>query len=84
MGMKHFSNTKEALAWIGELFEENPDNIKPDTPREKVAAWDSLGMLTLMSKLDEEFSIILEEDKAAELKKVGDLLDVLRVHGCLD
>ena len=81
--MKHFNNIDEVLAWLAELFEENPDNIKPDTPREKIKAWDSLGMLTLMSRLDEELNIILDEEKTAEMKKVDDLLDVLREHGCL-
>jgi acyl carrier protein len=82
--MKKFNNTEEALAWIAELFEENPDNVKADTPREKIEAWDSLGMLTLMSRLDEDFNIILEEDQASELKSIADLLAILRSHGCLD
>ena len=84
MAMKKFNNTEEALAWIAELFEENPDNVKADTPREKIEAWDSLGMLTLMSRLDEDFNIILEEDLASELKSIADLLAILRSHGCLD
>ena len=82
--MTKFQNTEEALAWIAELFEENPDNIKADTLREKIEAWDSLGMLTLMSRLDEDFNIILEEDQASELKSIADLLAILRSHGCLD
>ena len=82
--MKKLNNTEEALQWVAELFEENPAKIKPDTPRKQVAAWDSLGMLTLMSRLDEEFGIILDEENLAKFGKVGDILEVLRLHGCLD
>ena len=82
--MKKLNNTEEALQWVAELFEENPTNIKPDTPRKQVAAWDSLGMLTIMARLDEEFGIILDEENLAQFVKVGDILEVLRLHGCLD
>ena len=82
--MNKFNNTEEALAWLAEIFEAPPESIRPDTPREKIEAWDSLGMLTLMSRLDEDFNIILEEDLASELKSIADLLAILRSHGCLD
>jgi acyl carrier protein len=81
--MKELNNVDEALQWIAEIFEASPESIQPDTPREKVEAWDSLGMLALMARLDEDFSIILDEDGAAELKKIGDVLELLKVNGCL-
>ena len=41
-------NEKEVLTWIAELFEEPLDNIRPDTSRDDIDAWDSLGVLNLM------------------------------------
>ena len=77
-------NTEEALRWIANLFEEQFENITLETPREKIEAWDSLGILTLMAALNENFDIILSEDEIPELRKVSDILAVLRDRGKLD
>ena len=73
----------EALAWLAGIFEESPDALRPDTPRDEIAAWDSLGVLTLMAELDEKFNIQLEADEMENMKKVQDLLAVLERHGAL-
>ena len=70
----------EALKWIADLFEEPPDNINPLTSREEIAAWDSLGMLSLLAGLDENFDIRLPVEKSNGLRTVGDILEVLRQH----
>ncbi len=77
-------NTEEALRWIANLFEEQVENITPETPREKIEAWDSLGILTLMAALNENFDIILSENEIQELRKVGDIFAVLSDRGKLD
>jgi len=76
-------NIDEALEWIADLFEESPENIKSDTPRDEIPAWDSLGILTLMSRLDEDFEILLSDDEVQDLRSVNDILDALRRHGKL-
>jgi len=73
----------EAMAWIAQVFEMTPDQLTPDTHRENVAAWDSLGALTLMASLDSDFGIVLTDDDIQTVKTVGDLLDVMRRHGKL-
>jgi acyl carrier protein len=77
-------NLKEALRWIADLFEEPVENIQPDTLREAVQAWDSLGVLTLMAKLDEDFDIQLPEEEIQGLKKIGDILKILSQQGKLN
>ena len=77
-------NAEEALAWIAELFEEAVENISPETPRDEIPAWDSLGILTLMARLDEDFEILLEEEEVQELRSVGDILDALKRYEKLD
>lgn len=73
----------EALAWLSGIFEEAPESIRPETSRDEIAAWDSLGVLTLMAELDEKFNIQLEADDMQDMKKVQDLLDLLVRHGAL-
>ena len=76
--------TNEALEWIADLFEESPEEINPDTPRDEIPAWDSLGVLTLMSRLDEDFDILLTDDEVQELRSINDILKALKRHNKLD
>ena len=74
----------EALHWIAELFEETAAGILPDTSRDAIPNWDSLGVLTLMAGLSERFDITVNADELAEMKRVDDILLVLRRHGKLN
>lgn len=74
---------EEALKWVAGLFEESAENITPDTARDSIVAWDSLGVLTLMAALDEKFGILLSESDMRAMTKVDDILEVLRKNGKL-
>jgi acyl carrier protein len=74
----------EALNWVAKLFEEPVDELSPNTSRESIIAWDSLGVLTLMASLDSDFGIILSDDQLQGMKKVEDILVVLRKNGALE
>ena len=71
----------EAMDWIGALFQEKPGSLKRDTKRADVEAWDSLGVLLLMSALDNDFGITLSDEQLGKIDKVGDVIDVLRQRG---
>jgi acyl carrier protein len=71
-------NLDEVLAWVADIFETPGEKIRPDTKREEIEAWDSLGVLNLMARLDEEYSILLTEEEIQQLKSVQDILDLLR------
>lgn len=77
-------NVQEAVDWLAEIFEEPAGRLKEDTPREKIAGWDSLGTLSLIAGLDERFDIHLPEAEIEALQNVGDVLAILRRHGKLD
>ncbi len=74
---------EEALAWVAQVFEEPPANVRPDTPRDEIGGWDSLGVLTLMADLDEKFDIRVSEKDVAAMKRVQDILDLLERGGQL-
>jgi acyl carrier protein len=72
-----------ALAWLANLFEEPLPHIQPDTKRTEIPAWDSLGMLTLMASLDEQFDIRLTDEEIPAMRSVADILTALRRRGKL-
>ena len=74
---------QEAVEWIAKVFETSPEQLTPDTPREGVPAWDSLGVLTLMANLDSDFGIVLTDDDVQGIKTVGDILHVMQRSGKL-
>jgi acyl carrier protein len=77
-------NTKDALAWVAEVFEESPGRIAATTLRNEIPGWDSLGTLSLIAGLDERFNIHLSEQDIEGMKSVTDLLEILRRHSALE
>jgi acyl carrier protein len=75
---------EESLQWIADLFEYPVENITPETTRNEIEAWDSLGILTLLAGLNEHFDVVLSESELQGLGKVDDILDVFRRNGKLD
>ena len=73
----------QALDWLAQVFQEPRDKITPETPRDAIASWDSLGVLMLMAELDEKFNIVLSDQEMQGMNKVGDVVAVLREHGQL-
>lgn len=71
---------EEGLALIAEVFDTSPDVITPATARRDIAAWDSMGVLLLMAELDERFNLVLTPTQLEQLKKVDDILKILRDH----
>ncbi len=76
-------NVNETLAWIADIFQEPVENIAPETRREDIPGWDSLGVLSLMAEMDETFDILLEEDDLDTLQTVADILTLLENSGKL-
>jgi acyl carrier protein len=76
-------NQEQALDWLARVFQEPREKITPETPREAIGSWDSLGVLMLMAELDEQFKIILTDQEMQAMKKVGDVLTLLRERGQL-
>lgn len=77
-------NTQQALEWIAGVFEEPVSNIAADTARSAIIGWDSLGTLTLIAALDEQFDVHLSQKDIDAMKGVSDVLDLLRRNGKLE
>jgi acyl carrier protein len=74
-------SASEILTWVADVFEVPADGLGPDTKRDQIDAWDSLGILTLIARMDEDFQVLLTEDEIQRLRSVGDIIEVLRQHG---
>jgi acyl carrier protein len=74
---------EEALSWIGHLLGEAPGGLTPKTRRVDMPAWDSLGILLLVSGLDEELGVQLSDEDIERMATVGDILNILRRNGKL-
>jgi acyl carrier protein len=75
------TTSEEAVKWVARVFQQPPDSLTPETPRDSIPLWDSLGVLTLMAELDEKFGILLSDQEMRSMTKVGDILEVLRRNG---
>jgi acyl carrier protein len=74
-------SVNEILTWVADVFETPADGIGLGTKRDEIETWDSLGILTLIARMDEDFKILLTEDEIQELRAVGDIVEVIRKHG---
>lgn len=83
-GYAIYMTTEKAIEWIAELFEEPEGKITAKTMRSEIAAWDSLGVLTLMARLDEDFGVLLTEEELQNLRSVHDVLEAMHRHGKID
>jgi acyl carrier protein len=75
---------EEALLWIAEIFEEPKENVRPDTLREAIPGFDSMGVLALMAALDKDFDLVLTEEDIRTITKVGDILRFLERNGKIE
>jgi len=73
-------NEAQAIKWVAEVLGEPADTLSPDVARDALASWDSLGMLMLISALDESFGILVPDAVVQRMATVGDILGVLRQH----
>ncbi len=74
-------NQEQVLDWLAEVFNEPRDNITPETKRDDIDSWDSLGVLTLMADLDEKFDLVLSDQEMRPMQTIGDILSLLRERG---
>ena len=73
----------DTLQMLADCFETEVGDLTPETPRDSLPGWDSMGALTLMAELDERFGLELTADQSRQMQKIGDVIVFLREHQCL-
>ena len=67
----------QKLIFILETLEvEEPDEVKLDTLLEDIEEWDSIGVLSIISEVDDNFDITLDPEVLENLSTVQQLLDL--------
>lgn len=63
---------------LAETFGVGPDTITPETSFQEDLGADSLDLVELMMTLEEEFDVgEIDEETAARIKTVGDVIDLI-------
>jgi len=57
--------------------------VQPETARDSIPGWDSMGALMLIAELDERFGIELSAEASRQMRSVQHVLDFLAQHGVL-
>lgn len=57
---------------FSELFRVDGASLSDDTRRGELEGWDSLGHLDLVSELENQFSVRIDEDRALEIETFGE------------
>jgi acyl carrier protein len=57
---------------------ETDDDVSFETVLTDLDEWDSLGILSLMSAIDDEFGVMLTSDAIAQCKTLGDLFEKIK------
>ena len=75
---------EDALELIAEAINESVDDVQPGIELATLSGWDSMAVLMLMAEFDDQFDIVLDEDKINSLKLVDDILAVLEQNNVLN
>ena len=63
------------------VFDLEPAEFSEKLTPEDVLRWDSLGHMTLVMELEEQFGVHLEVDDVMELTSAGKIMEILRAKG---
>ena len=70
-------NTQKALEWLTDVFTVQDRTLNVDDTKMSVAEWDSLGVLMLLSRLEEDHGIIVSADEMAGIQSVKEIVALL-------
>ncbi|MEA2070417.1 MAG: acyl carrier protein [Asgard group archaeon] len=55
--------------------------INGNISRKDIEEWDSMAHLILVSELEQNFDIIMEDEEIANIKNISDIKDALKKYG---
>lgn len=67
-------DTKDFLLALDEMLELEPGTLTGDEELESLENWDSLAVISFIALVDEKLGLVVEGEKLAKAKTVGDLL----------
>jgi acyl carrier protein len=73
-------DTRKALDWLTDVLTVQGRSLTLDDTRLTVAEWDSLGVLMLLSRLEEDHGIVVSADEIAKVESVKEICALLERH----
>lgn len=70
----------QILEWLTDVFSVQGRILTLEDTRMSVSEWDSLGALMLMSRLEEDYGIIVKAEEMANLNSVREICDILEMN----
>ncbi len=71
---------EEFIESLKEVLEIEDRDIQLSDNFRDYDEWDSLGQLSLIAMMDDEYGVVIEESEFSELKTVEDLLNAVMKH----
>ncbi len=70
-------NTQKALEWLTDVLTVQGRTLTAEDTKMSVAEWDSLGVLMLLSRLEEDHGIVISADEMATVQSVREICNLL-------
>ena len=74
-------NAEKALEWLTDVLTVQGRILTLNDTRMSVSEWDSLGVLMILSRLEEDHGIIVTADQLAGIESVKEICELLEKHG---
>ena len=68
---------QNGLEWLTEVLGVRSRTLTMKDTRQSVSEWDSLGILMLMSRLEEDHGIFVNADEIAKIESVKEICELL-------
>ena len=65
---------------ISEIFSLNEDQIHDELELKAIESWDSMAHMELIASLEASYEIALSGDEIIDIKKIGDIKQVIIRH----
>lgn len=69
---------KEKIALLAETLEADEEELKPETELTDVEQYDSMGKLSIIVMMEDNFGVKLDSDMVKSFVKVGDILAMMK------
>jgi acyl carrier protein len=68
---------KQLLAQLEEALRESPGSVKETDRLKDLAGWDSIGALSVIALVDEQYGVTLDVSKLWACETVGSLIELV-------
>ncbi len=66
---------------VANVFNVDESKINDETSPENLEQWDSFNFYVLLDEIENKFSIAFDLDETLEIKKIGDIKQLLEKNG---